>query len=106
RKPPPPIGTFSYVEVVGCLTAGPRQTWMLTRASDPVVAAPSAPAASSTAAAKPLGTQTFHLVDAMAYAPDAHNGQMLAVRGLLIRLPDEQRLTISALDVVAPTCER
>src|SRR5438132_8131601 len=73
-KPPPPIGDFSYVEVVGCLAAGPQHTWMLTRASAPVVpatAASAAPAPSAPAAtAKPLGTETFHLVDAMAYAPD------------------------------------
>src|SRR5439155_24397081 len=31
-KPPPPIGDFSYVEVVGCLTAGPQGRWLLTRA--------------------------------------------------------------------------
>jgi len=26
------------------------------------------------------------------------------VRGLLIKLPDEQRLTISAFEVISPTC--
>ena len=41
---------------------------------------------------KPLGTQTFHLLDAMAYAPDDHQGQKMYVRGLLIRLPGEQRV--------------
>ena len=39
-KPPPPVGDFSYVEVVGCLTAGPQHTWMLTRASEPVAVGP------------------------------------------------------------------
>jgi cytochrome c5 len=102
-KPPPPIGDFSYVEVVGCLAAGPQNTWMLTRASAPVVpvAAASAPAAT----AKPLGTQTFHLLDAMAYAPADHNGHKMYVRGLLIKLPGEQRMTISAFEMVSPTCD-
>jgi cytochrome c5 len=101
-KPSVPVSDFSYVEVVGCLTAGPQDTWMLTRASDPViaVAAPSAPPVAERA----LGTQTFHLLDAMAYAPEAHKGQKLSVRGLLIKLPDEQRMTISSLAMVAPTC--
>src|SRR5207237_1297456 len=31
-KPPPPIGDYSYVEVVGCLTRGARDTWLLTQA--------------------------------------------------------------------------
>jgi hypothetical protein len=104
-KPPPPIGDFSYVEVVGCLTPGPRNTWMLTRASEPVAAVP-APASGSTAAAtaKALGAQTFHLVDAMAYAPGDHKGQTIYVRGLLIKMPGEQRITISAFEMLSPTC--
>ena len=104
-KPPPPIGDFSYVEVVGCLAAGPQRTWMLTRASTPVVAAAAAAASSTVAAASTLlGTETFHLVDAMAYAPDDHAGHKMYVRGLLIRLPGEQRMTISAFEMVSPTC--
>ena len=35
-KPPPPVGDFSYVEVVGCFTPGPENTWLLTNASEPV----------------------------------------------------------------------
>jgi mono/diheme cytochrome c family protein len=103
-KPPPPIGDFSYVEVVGCLAAGPHHTWMLTHASAPVVPAVAASAPSTPATAKPLGTETFHLVDAMAYAPDDHSGHKMYVRGLLIRLPGEQRMTISAFEMVSPTC--
>jgi len=100
RKPPAPVGDFSYVEVVGCLTPGPQNTWMLTRASEPASATPSG----SSAADKPLGTGTFHLVDALAYAPDDHKGKKIYVRGLLIKLPDEQRITISAIETVSPTC--
>ena len=104
-KPPPPIGDFSYVDVVGCLTAGPQHTWMLTRGSAPVAAVPAGPASSPPAAVTtPLGAQTFALLDAMAYAPDAHKGQKVHVRGLLIRLPAEQRMTISSLEMLSPTC--
>jgi cytochrome c5 len=104
-KPPPPIGDFSYVEVVGCLTTGPQNTWMLSRASAPVAAVAATPASSTPAAtATPLGTETFHLLDAMAYAPGAHTGHKMYVRGLLIKLPGEQRMTISAFEMVSPTC--
>jgi len=107
-KPPPPIGDFSYVEVVGCLTAGPQNTWLLTRASATSLALAAASASSMSpgpaATAKPLGTQTFHLLDAMAYAPDDHRGHKMYVRGLLIKLPDEQRMTISAFEMVSPAC--
>src|SRR5205814_2369237 len=101
-KPPPPIGDYSYVEVVGCLTRGPRDMWTLTQASEPVVAVPNAP--SSPDAAKPLGAGTLHLLDALAHAPESHRGQKVYVRGLLIRLPGEQRMTISSLETIAPTC--
>ena len=78
---------------------------MLTRASDPVVAVATAPARpTSDAAATTLGTQTFHLLDAMAYSPDDHKGHKMYVRGLLIKLPGEQRITISAFEMVSPTC--
>ena len=40
----------------------------------------------------------------MAYAPDDHKGQKMNVRGLLIKLPGEQRMTISAFEMVSPTC--
>ena len=111
-KPLPPVGDFSYVEVVGCLTAGPQQTWLLTRASEPVSAAP--PAASRTgpgqappavsATDKPPGTLTVRLLDAMAYTPDAHKGHTMYVRGLFMKLPTEQRMTISAFEMLSPTC--
>ena len=77
--------------------------WMLTRASDPVAAVPSAPV-TSTAMDKPLGTQTFQLLDAMAYAPDDREGQTIYVRGLLIKLAGEPRMTISTFETVSPTC--
>jgi mono/diheme cytochrome c family protein len=104
-KPPPPVEDFSYVEVVGCLAAGPGNTWMLTRASAPSVAVAAAPPSGSAATAKPLGSETFHLLDAMAYAPGSHKGHKMYVRGLLIKLPDEQRITISAFEMVSPTCQ-
>jgi len=103
RKPPPPVGDFSYVEVVGCLAAGERQSWMLTQAGEPTAAVPSAPAPPALAD-RPLGTGTFHLLDAMAYAPGAHVGHKMYVRGLLIQLPGERRLTISAFEMISPSC--
>jgi mono/diheme cytochrome c family protein len=103
-KPPPPAGDFSYVDVVGCLTAGPENTWLLTRASAPVSVTATPSAEPAPEPPKPLGTETFRLLDAMAYTPDAHKGQKMSVRGLLIRLPDEQRMTISSISMVALTC--
>jgi hypothetical protein len=59
-----------------------------------------------TRTAAPLGSRTFRLLDAAPYAPDAHRGQKIYVRGLLIKLSDEQRMTISSFETVAPTCDQ
>ena len=78
---------------------------MLTQASEPVAAVPATPGGSAPAVAPaPLGTRTIQLVDAMAYAPDAHHGHTMHVRGLLITLPGEQRMTISMFEMVRPSC--
>jgi cytochrome c5 len=106
-KPPPPVGDFSYVEVVGCLVNGPDNRWILANASEPVsvaVTPDSMPKMPADAAARTLGGQTFHLLDAMAYNPEAYRGHKMYVRGLLIKLPSEQRMTISAFEPLAPGC--
>ena len=105
-KAPPPVTDFSYVETVGCLTAGPDGAWLLTRAKDPVVVVlPAGPGhEAKDMKSAPLGSQTFRLLDAMAYEPEAHKGQTMYVRGLLVRLPSEQRMTISEFEPVAPGC--
>ena len=105
-KPPPPVGDFSYVEVVGCLVPGPENTWLLSKASEPVGLAltGSASRENGEVSDKPLGTHEFRLLDAMAYSPESHKGKKMYVRGLLIRLPGEQRMTISSLEPVSPSC--
>lgn len=102
EKPPPPVGDFSYVEVVGCFTPGPENTWLLTNASEPVSVTNTGQASGTTDRAP--GTQSFRLLDAMAYSPESHKGHRMYVRGLLIKLPGEQRMTISSLETVAPSC--
>ena len=102
-KPPPPVGDFSYIEVVGCLTPGPESTWLLANASEPVSLAPTA-ARETAVTDRPLGTQVFRLLDAMAYSPESHKGHKMYVKGLLIKLPGEQRMTISTFESIAPSC--
>lgn len=105
EKPPPPVGDFSYVEVVGCLNPGPDNTWLLSNASEPVALAVTGPAVRQTEVTdRPLGTHVFRLLDAMAYNPELHKGKKMYVKGLLIRLPGEQRMTISSLETIASSC--
>lgn len=106
-KPPPPVGDFSYVEVVGCLTPGPDNTWLLSSASEPVGLAVTGSTTRQTEVTdRPLGTQVFRLLDAMAYNPESLQGRKMYVKGLLIKLPGEQRMTISALETIAPSCSQ
>jgi mono/diheme cytochrome c family protein len=106
-KPLPPVGDFSYVQIVGCLAPGTDGSWLLTNGSDPVsVAAPGSAGFQTEIADRPLGTGTFHLLDAIAYSPETHKGRKVSVRGLLIRIPGEQRVTISALETLAADCSR
>ncbi len=105
-RPSPAVGDFSYVEVSGCLTQGPEGDWRLEQASDPVAVRPAKPSISPPAASatSPRGGHTFHLLDAIAYQPERHRGHLLRVRGTLIRLPGQQRLTMSSTETLAPTC--
>jgi mono/diheme cytochrome c family protein len=106
-KPPPPVGDFSYVDVVGCLTPGPENTWLLTSASEPTALAltGSAVKQQTEVTDRPLGTQVFRLLDAMAYNPASHKGHKMYVKGLLIKLPGEQWMTISSFETIAPACQ-
>ena len=92
---------------------------MLTDASDPVpAAAPGMPQyvasenvvsgfltaeAWRRSVSRTSGNQTYRLLDAIAYQPEARRGQKLYVRGLLIKLPTEVRLTISDLKTIEPS---
>ncbi|MES1256549.1 MAG: cytochrome c [Acidobacteriota bacterium] len=102
-KPLPPVEDFSYVEAVGCLTAGPGDAWLLTNASEPTSARAEQPVATPPPD-KALGSGTFRLLDARAYNPGARQGHKVYVRGLLVKMPSESRMTISALETVAGSC--
>lgn len=106
-KPPPPVGNFSYVETIGCLIPGSDNTWTLANATDPVVIVTPSVVAKlpDDAENRSLGNQSFHLLDAMAYSPESHRGHKMFVRGLLIKLPHEQRMTVSSLEMIAPACK-
>jgi S-disulfanyl-L-cysteine oxidoreductase SoxD len=104
------LPNFVLVQTTGCLTPGPqggsnsKKSWILTYATEPVAAKEDAPAA----AAKP-GSETFLLVSASAFEPQAHQGETVAVKGLLyrepgVREPGENRLNLTSLQTIAPHC--
>jgi len=97
---------FSLVQVVGCLTPGPDESWILTRTSDPVLTGdrPSTPAELSRADAQPLGENTFRLVSVSPFAPESYRGHRVEAKGLVYRAPNKDRINVSSLQALGSTC--
>ena len=79
---------------------------MLTSASQPVVsdAQPTSMVELKAAAAKPLGDQRDELLGAGVFNPASHKGQKTAVKGVLIKENQKNRINVTSLQTVAPTC--
>jgi mono/diheme cytochrome c family protein len=98
------LPNFILVQTIGCLTQGPKNTWSLTKASEPTVTKEGATKEDAPIFTAKPGAQTFLLVSAAAFQPDSHKGETVAARGLLYREPGESRLNLTSLQTVAPTC--
>jgi len=98
--------TYHIAEVVGCLEQGPSGAWMLTNASDPVVSKTQATSsvALKEAESRPLGNRRHQLLGAGVFNPSSHQGQKVAVKGVLIMDAKESRLNVTSLQMVGMTC--
>ena len=108
REGPGSVPSFALVQVVGCLTQGADDSWILTHSTAAVrTRDPSDSTADELMAleAQPLGTQTFTLMNAYP-DPAPHAGHKMEAKGFLIRGPDGDRINVSALGMVAPVCEQ
>ena len=101
------IPNFSLVQVVGCLTQGPNNAWMLTRTSEPSLTRDAEPSAAAvrTAQGTALGSQTFQLVSVVPFKPEGHKGQKVEARGLLYRDQNDARLNLTSLQPVNSACQ-
>jgi mono/diheme cytochrome c family protein len=105
---PKPLPNNSAVLVVGCLAAGPNNSWLLNNTSDPVrtrkVDATNADELKNSAAVA-LGTQTFRLQN----TPDnlgTFAGHKLQVKGVLLRQAANDRINVTLLETLAASCGR
>jgi mono/diheme cytochrome c family protein len=96
------VPNFALVQVTGCVSPGPANTWLLTNATEPVVTREETP--STAPAAKPLGTQTFLLISAAGFQAASHQGHKVEARGLLYQDSSGSRLNLTYLGTVAPSC--
>jgi hypothetical protein len=107
-RPPSAESTkLEIVEVVGCLAEEPKGTWFVTNATEPVVSKTpyTNQAAIKAAEAKPLGTLRFGLIAISMFSPDAHRGQKVTVKGLLIKDPKGDQLNVTSLQAASATCQ-
>jgi mono/diheme cytochrome c family protein len=100
------VPNFSLVQVVGCLAQDGAGAWTLTKGSRPartrepgVSPATELPALSGSA----LGTQTFQLIALPAARSDL-KGHKVQAKGLLIRNPAGDRITITSIQGLSDTC--
>jgi mono/diheme cytochrome c family protein len=107
RDGPQQVPDFSLVRVVGCLVTNPSDgAWRLTHSTDLVRTGNPQPAAGEKEAAEklPLGDDAYGLLVSAAYKPELVKGHKVEVRGFLIRRPPENRLNITSLDTLNPSC--
>ena len=88
---------FARVVVAGCLGRGEANRFVLTRASEPVVAADNAPV-------PPPGAGRVVLLNAIPFSPETQIGQRVEARGIVYRDDTDTLLTVSALKTVG-ACE-
>jgi cytochrome c5 len=98
---------FALVQVVGCLTEGADGAWMLTRSTAPLVTRDEVggSASLSDAANRPLGSGMLRLIGVRHLAQlETQAGQRVEARGLINRVPGDERLDVLSLQTVRPDC--
>jgi mono/diheme cytochrome c family protein len=103
---PTEITTGTLVQIVGCLTQGADASWSLANATQPVRT--ENPDASSAAQLKKLdevalGTGTIRLLNVFT-SLEAHKGHKMEGKGFLVKDPSGDRITVVALEMIAPGC--
>jgi len=102
---PRPLPTNAMIVTVGCLSTGPGDAWMLTRAAALArtqTGDETSPEELKRSAAKALGSSSYRLNNAP--APDSKKGHKVQVKGVLGRQSNGDRINVLLLDSLAPTC--
>ncbi|PWU06068.1 MAG: hypothetical protein C5B51_13095 [Terriglobia bacterium] len=108
---PKPLPTNALVLVSGCLAAGANNTWNLTNAAEPARSREgdrTTPAELKRSSARPAGTLTFRLQNlddlGPGVKPEAHKGQKVQAKGVLIRQSNNDRINVTSLEQVGAAC--
>lgn len=99
-----PAGALA--QTFGCVTAGPDNTWLVTRATAPSrTRNPEKSSEEDLKAAQsvPAGAQTFRLIDAAFYHPERHKDERVEAKGFLMKDPSDG-LSLTSLTTISATC--
>jgi mono/diheme cytochrome c family protein len=103
---PEPVPNFALVRVVGCLTRGADKAWLVNQASEPVRTRnpnQDEDAKPEPNAAGPAGARSFKLLQ-LYLGSDSDSGREVEIRGFLVRVPNDDRITVTSIRKVAESC--
>jgi len=110
RDGPRPVPNGALVQLVGCMLRS-GTGWNLAKATEPERSAfslTSTDEEKARASAKPLADFLFSLQNlgflGPSFDPSAHAGQRIHVKGYLTRQPANNRINVTFLSTIAPTC--
>ncbi len=109
---PQPLPRNTLVKVVGCLTPGENDSWVLAAATEPAriwEGRGTSPEEIADSLRTSPGTRTFPLGNftniRYDFEPRVYAGHRVQAKGVLIRRSSGERISLTALDSVAPNCE-
>jgi hypothetical protein len=91
------------VSTAGCLREQPAGTWVLVNASDPIKSTANAPTKQELTTAA-VGTREFQLIGVGEFDLPSLKGHLVLVKGLHIVATPANRLNITSVTPVAPSC--
>lgn len=107
KEGPQPVPNYALVQVTGCLVQGATGDWMLTAATEPRRTrnpGDGTPEELQSLEARPVGTQTFRLLDATAVRGDPPRNHRVGAKGFLMRKPGADSINITALQALGGAC--
>ena len=99
-----PAQKVDIVSVTGCLRETQPGTWMLVNATDPAPSIANAPPTNDIPATAPVGKNQFRLIGVSEFNLPQHKDHAVIVKGLHIKAPPADRLNITSVTSIAPSC--
>ena len=99
-----PVEKVDIVAVTGCVVETETDTWMLTAATDPVASIANGPPPNQPHEGPTSGDGEFHLIGVSEFDLPSVRDQTVLVKALLIPADPVNRLNLTSVTKVAPSC--